>query len=133
EYDLTKIADLVKSRIEVLPDIPPLIDFFDELPEYDIAMYTHKKMKTTAESSAEVLRELIPRLEKAEDYSGEALYSLLQDYIAEKGCKNGFVLWPVRTAVSGKQTTPGGATEIMEILGKEESLRRLRRGLEMLS
>lgn len=132
DYDLKKIAAMVKTRIEVFPDIPALVDFFEELPEYDTAMYAHKKMKTTPESSLEVLRELLPLLEKQEDYSNDALYALLMDYVAEKGCKNGYVLWPVRTAVSGKQMTPCGATEMMEIVGKEESLKRIRKAVEML-
>lgn len=130
--DLKKIAEMVKTRIEIFPDIPALIDFFEALPEYDIAMYTHKKMKTTAESSLEVLRELLPVLEKQEDYSNDALYQKLCDFAAQKGCKNGYVLWPIRTAVSGKQMTPAGATEIMEILGKEEALSRIRKGIELL-
>ncbi len=132
DYDLKKIAAMVKTRIEVFPDIPALIDFFEELPEYDTAMYTHKKMKTSAESSLEVLQELLPLLEAQEDYSNDALYALLTDYAAKKGCKNGYVLWPVRTAVSGKQMTPCGATEMMEIVGKEESLKRIRRAIELL-
>ena len=133
DYDLKKIATLVKTRIEIFPDIKDHIDFFEQLPEYDIAMYTHKKMKTNAETSLEVLREILPRLEAQEDYSNDALYAMLCDYVAEKGCKNGYVMWPIRTAVSGKQMTPGGATEIMEILGKEESLARIRKGIELLS
>ncbi|MEE0116835.1 MAG: glutamate--tRNA ligase [Lachnospiraceae bacterium] len=133
DYDLKKIATLVKTRIEVFPDIKDHIDFFEQLPEYDIAMYTHKKMKTNAETSLEVLREILPRLEAQEDYSNDALYAMLCDYVAEKGCKNGYVMWPIRTAVSGKQMTPGGATEIMEILGKEESIARIRKGIELLS
>ena len=133
DYDLKKIATLVKTRIEIFQDIKDHIDFFEQLPEYDIAMYTHKKMKTNAETSLEVLREILPRLEAQEDYSNDALYAMLCDYVAEKGCKNGYVMWPIRTAVSGKQMTPGGATEIMEILGKEESLARIRKGIELLS
>ena len=133
DYDLKKIATLVKTRIEIFPDIKDHIDFFEQLPEYDIAMYTHKKMKTNAETALEVLREILPRLEAQEDYSNDALYAMLCDYVAEKGCKNGYVMWPIRTAVSGKQMTPGGATEIMEILGKEESLARIRKGIELLS
>ena len=133
DLDLKKIAEMVKTRIEVFPDIPALIDFFDTLPEYDVEMYTHKKMKTNAESSLEVLTELLPVLEAQEDYSNDALYKTLCDFVAEKGCKNGYVLWPVRTAVSGKQMTPAGATEIMEIIGKEESLARIRKGIEKLS
>ena len=95
-------------------------------------MYTHKKMKTNTETSLEVLTELLPILEAQEDYSNDALYQRLSAYVEEKGCKNGYVMWPVRTAVSGKQMTPGGATELMEVLGKEESLARIRKGIEKL-
>lgn len=132
ELDLKKIADLVKTRIEVFPDILEKIDFFEELPEYDVAMYTHKKMKTNSENSLEALQELLPRLEALNDYSREGIEKVAMDYVAEKGCKNGQALWPLRTAVSGKQMTPGGAYEIMEILGKEESLSRIRKGIELL-
>ena len=133
DYDIRKIAEMVKTRIEIFPDIENLIDFFEELPEYDTAMYTHKKMKTTEESSLEVLTEILPVLEAQQDYSNDALYQTLCDFVAEKGCKNGYVLWPVRTAVSGKQMTPAGATEIMEIIGKEESLKRICTGIALLT
>ena len=132
DYDLKKIAAMVKTRIEIFPDIKEHIDFFEELPEYDVSMYTHKKMKTNAETSLEVLTEVLPLLEKQEDYSNDALYAMLCDYIAQKGVKNGYVMWPIRTAVSGKQMTPGGATELMEILGKEESILRIKKGIELL-
>lgn len=133
DLDLKKIADLVKTRIEVFPDITEKIDFFEELPEYDVAMYTHKKMKTNSENSLEVLREMLPLFEKLDDYSIPAIEKTAMDYVAAKGCKNGLALWPLRTAVSGKQMTPGGAYEIMEILGKEESLKRIRKGIELLN
>ena len=133
DYDLKKIAKMVQTRIEIFPDIKDHIDFFEELPEYDVAMYTHKKMKTNAETSLEVLQEILPILEAQEDYSNDALYAMLCEYVAEKGVKNGYVMWPIRTAVSGKQMTPGGATELMEVLGKEESLARIRKGIELLS
>ncbi|MCR5777966.1 MAG: glutamate--tRNA ligase [Lachnospiraceae bacterium] len=132
-YDLKKIAKMVQTRIEVFPDIAGHIDFFDELPDYDISMYTHKKMKTTPEISLEILTELLPILEATDDYSNDALYELIKGYVEKKGCKNGQALWPIRTAVSGKQMTPGGATELMEVLGKEESLARIRKGIEKLS
>ncbi len=132
DYDLKKIADLVKTRIEVFTDIAPQIDFFDELPEYDASMYVHKKMKTTIESSLEVLKELLPVLEAQNDYSVDALHECVMNYIAQKGIKNGQGLWPLRTAVSGKQSTPGGAFEIMEIIGKDESLDRIRKGIALL-
>jgi glutamyl-tRNA synthetase len=132
DLDLKKIAQMVKTRIEVFPDIKGLIGFFETLPEYDIAMYTHKKMKTNAESSLEVLRDVLPMLEAQEDYSNDALYQLLLSYVTQKGFKNGYVMWPIRTAVSGLQMTPAGATEIMEVLGKEETLIRIRKGIELL-
>ncbi|MBD9286980.1 MAG: glutamate--tRNA ligase [Agathobacter sp.] len=133
DYDLKKIAYMVQTRIEIFPDIRDHIDFFEELPEYDVAMYTHKKMKTNAQTSLEVLQEILPVLEAQEDYSNDALYQTLLKYVEQKGCKNGYVMWPIRTAVSGKQMTPGGATELMEVLGKEESLARIRKGIELLS
>ena len=122
--DLKKIAAMVKTRIEVFPDIAAQVDFFETLPEYDPEMYVHKKMKTT--------KEVLPLLEAQEDYSNDALYETLAAYVAEKGVKTGFVMWPIRTAVSGKQMTPAGATEIMEVLGKEESLERISKGIALL-
>lgn len=131
-YDLKKIAGMVKTRIEVFPEIGDQIDFFEELPEYDTEMYNHKKMKTTKETSLQVLKDVLPILEAQEDYSNDGLYTALSGYVADKGVKTGFVMWPVRTAVSGKQMTPAGATEIMDVLGKEESLKRIRKGIELL-
>ena len=130
--DYRKIAAMVKTRIEVFPDIAGHIDFFQELPEYDVAMYTHKKMKTDAASSLAVLQDILPILEAQDDFSNDALYQTLVGYVEKTGVKNGYVMWPVRTAVSGKQMTPAGATEIMEVLGKEESLCRIRKGIELL-
>lgn len=132
DLNLHKIAAMVQTRIEIFPDIKEMVDFFDKLPEYDVQMYEHKKMKTSQESSLEVLTELLPLLEEQTDYSNDALYQTLVSYVEKKGCKNGYVMWPVRTAVSGKQMTPAGATEIMEILGKEESLVRIRKGIDKL-
>ena len=131
DYDLKKIAALVKTRIEIFRS-KEQIDFFEELPEYDTAMYCHKKMKTNEEKALEVLKEIYPLLEKQDDFSNDALFETLKSYVDEKGFKTGYVMWPIRTAVSGKQSTPGGATEIMEILGKEESLKRIQKGIELL-
>lgn len=132
-YDLKKIASLVKTRIEIFPDVKEQIDFFESLPEYDINLYTHKKMKTNPETSLEVLCDMLPLLEAQEDYSNDALFEVLKKYVSDKGVKNGYVMWPLRTAVSGKQSTPGGATEIMEIIGKEESLKRITIAIDKLS
>lgn len=133
EMKVNKILELIKTRIEVFSDISSIIDFFEELPDYDIEMYTHKKMKTNSENSLEILKELFPILETHNDYTLESLHDLIMGYIADKGIKNGTALWPIRTAVSGKQSTPGGAFEIMEILGKEETLSRIKIGIEKLS
>ena len=132
DLDLKKIAELVKTRIEVLPDLKEHIDFFEELPDYDIAMYTHKKMKTTAETSLKVLEGTLPILENIQDYSNDALYAKLCEYVESNHYKTGFVMWPLRTALSGKLMTPAGATEIMEILGKDESLERIGIGINKL-
>ena len=133
DCDYKKIAQMVKTRIEIFPDIKEHIDFFEAVPEYDIAMYTHKKMKTTAETSLAVLKDVLPLMEAQEDYSNDALYAMLSSYVKENGYKNGYVMWPIRTALSGKQMTPGGATELMEVLGKEESIARIKAAIEKLA
>ena len=133
DYELKKNAEMVKTRIEVFPDIPAMVDFFEAVPEYDVSMYTHKKMKTNAEKSLELLKEVLPLLEAQKDFSNDALFETLVSYGKEKGYKTGYIMWPIRTAVSGKQTTPAGATEIMDVIGKEESVRRIQAAIEKLS
>ena len=132
DLDLKKIAAQVKTRIEVFPEIKELIDFYEEVPEYDTQMYCHKKMKTTEETSLNLLKEVLPLLEAQEDYSNDALFEALVAFGKEHGYKTGYIMWPIRTALSGKQTTPAGATEILEILGKEESIRRIHAAIEKL-
>lgn len=132
DLDLSKICPLVQTRMEILPDVKELVDFFEELPEYDAEMYCHKKMKTNLQNSLEILTEEYELLKDFDDWSLDALHDKLMEYIAGKEIKNGTGLWPIRTAVSGKQSTPGGAFEIMEILGKEESLRRMQVGIQKL-
>lgn len=132
DLDLHRIAAMVKTRIEVFPDIYELVDFFEQVPEYDTAMYVHKKMKTNEENSLALLTEVLPLLEKQEDYSNDALFEMLSAFGKEKGYKTGYIMWPIRTALSGKQMTPAGATEILEVLGKEESLKRLEAAVEKL-
>ena len=131
--DLKKVSNMVKTRIEVFPDIADHVDFIDAVPEYDIAMYTHKKMKTDSEKSLALLNEVLPILESHEDYTNDALYERLSAFAAEKEYKIGFVMWPIRTALSGKQMTPCGATEMMELFGKEETIARIKAGIEKLS
>ena len=124
---------MVKSRIETFEDIPEMIDFFEAVPDdYDIGMYTHKKMKTDAASSLKVLKDTLPLLEACDEYSNDNLYALLSSYVAKTEVKTGFVMWPLRTALSGKQTTPAGATEIMEVIGKDETVKRIKAAIERL-
>lgn len=130
--DLRKIAQLVQPRVEVFNDIVDHIDFFEALPEYDNELYTHKKMKTNPVNSLESLQMILPLLEVQNDWSLESLHELVLAFVAEKEMKNGLMLWPLRTALSGKAMTPGGAFELADILGKEESLNRIRFGIEQL-
>ncbi|HIU88514.1 MAG TPA: glutamate--tRNA ligase [Candidatus Avilachnospira avistercoris] len=130
--DLRKIAAMVKTRIEVLPDIEGHIDFFEEMPEYDTSLYVHKKMKTNEENSLELLKEVRPLLAETADFTNDGLFALLKSFGDEKGYKTGFMMWPIRTALSGRAMTPAGATEILEVLGKEESLSRIDKAIEKL-
>lgn len=131
--DKKKIASLIQTRIETFLDIKDQIDFFAEVPEYDIEMYTHKKMKTDPASSLKLLTEVRPVLASAEDFSNDSLFELLKSFAAEHEYKTGFVMWPLRTAVSGKAATPGGATELMSIIGKDETLKRIDAAIVKLS
>ncbi len=125
KVDLKRVSELLQSRVEVLCEIPDYVDFLENVLEYDVSMYVHKKMKTTVEGSLATLEEIIPVLEGISDWKEEIIHETLMAYIGEKGVKNGIVLWPLRTALSGKMSTPGGATEIAYILGKDETINRL--------
>ncbi len=133
DVDLKKVAAMVQSRIEVFPDIKDHVDFIDAVPEYDVELYTHKKMKTNPENSLELLKEVKPVLEGVSEWNNDALFAALSEWATAKEYKTGFVMWPIRTAVSGKATTPGGATELMELLGKAESLKRIDAAIVKLS
>ena len=124
--DRHMLSELTQTRIETFDDIADVIGFFEEVPDYDTDLYIHKKMKSTKELALDVLDSVLPVLEGTEDYSNDALYVLLCDFAAGKGLKNGQVMWPVRTAVSGLMNTPGGATQLLSILGKEQSLKRIK-------
>lgn len=132
DIDLKKLSELLQPRTELLSEIPDLIDFFEALPDYSIDMYVHKKMKTNYENSLNSLEKSLPVLEAINDWNFDTVQSAVTDLIAEMGVKNGIVLWPLRTALSGKQFTPGGAYEISDILGKEESIARIKIGIEKL-
>ncbi len=131
--DLRKIAAMVRTRIEVFPDIAEQVDFFKELPDYDVSLFANKKWKVTPEKALKVLQDLLPVFEQTESYTNDDLYGVLRNYSEEEGVKVGFVVWPVRIALSGKAVTPAGATEIMEVLGKEESLGRIAAAIEKLN
>ena len=133
DVDLNVLAAMIQSRTELFTDIPEMIDFIDALPEYDTAMYCHKKMKTNEKTSLEALKAALPVLEALDVWTEEAIHKALFDLIAKLEVKNGWLLWPVRTAVSGKQFTPGGGVELCHLLGKEETLSRIRSGIEKLS
>jgi len=132
ELDFKKLSELMQTRTEVLSEIPENIDFFESLPEYSKDMYVHKKMKTNFENSLITLKKSLPKLEAITDWSFESVKNACMDLVQELEVKNGIVLWPIRTALSGKQFTPGGAFEIADILGKEESLRRISVGINLL-
>ena len=130
DLDLKKIADMVKTRIEVFPDIDDMVAFFEALPDYDVSLFHNKKWKVTPEKAKKVLSDLLPLLEAQQDWSNDALYEVLKTYSQREEVKPGFTIWPVRIAVSGRQVTPAGATEIMEVLGKDESLLRIHVALD---
>jgi glutamyl-tRNA synthetase len=131
--DLRKVSKLLQVRTEVLNTIPSVIDFFEKLPEYDTALYVHKKMKTTEVNSLESLKAAVPVLEAMNSWDEQTIHDELLNLALRLGIKNGQMLWPVRTAVSGKAVSPGGAIEIADILGKAETIRRIRIGIDKLT
>ena len=130
--DLALVAPLVQTRLDTLEDIAPMVDFFDALPAYGNDLYVHKKMKTNEENSLEALKLVVPVFEGMETWTFDAIHDALIGLAEANGLKNGRIMWPVRVAVSGKPTTPGGAVELCQILGKDEALRRIRAGIEQL-
>ena len=131
--DAAAIAALLQQRTEVLTDLPEKLDFFDALPEYDTELFVHKKSKSDKDSSREMLGRVIPLFEALESWEDENILNVMVKLAEELEVKNAKVMWPVRIAAAGKAVTPGGAVEICRILGKEETLRRLRIGLEKLA
>ncbi|HOU00392.1 MAG TPA: glutamate--tRNA ligase [Anaerolineaceae bacterium] len=131
-FDLAKISQLIQIRTEILTDIPRLVGFLAELPEYSAELFENQKSKSTLESSRVVLEKTLPLLEKLENWSNEGLFEVLKAFAQEQGFKVGTVMWPIRATLSGQETSPGGATELAALLGKEESLRRIKLGLSKL-
>ncbi len=133
QVDLKLVAPLVQGRCDTLLDIAPQVDFFDALPEYSNELYCHKKMKTDEENSLEALKVTLPVLEALTDWSYDAIHDALVALAEKLELKNGRIMWPVRTALSGKPVTPGGAVELCQLLGKEEALTRIQKGIAQLS
>jgi glutamyl-tRNA synthetase len=127
------LAKITQSRVTLVKDCAELVDFIDELPPYEIDLYTHKKMKTNPEIAALALKLIVDEFSALEDWTHDAIAAAVTKTATENEMKNGQIMWPVRTALSGKPTTPCGATEICELLGKEETLRRLNIGISKLN
>ena len=125
EIDTKKISALLQKRTEKLSDIPEQIDFFEKLPEYDNALFVHKKMKTNEENSKTALLAVKELFENQTDWSFDALHDAAMGLVEKLGVKNGQLLYPLRVALSGKAFTPGGGIELAEILGRDESLKRI--------
>ena len=132
-YDGNKLTQILKARTVQLTDIPDMIKFFKELPEYDKELFVNKKSKTNLENAPAILKTVTERLEALENWNCDAIKELLINLATELELKNGTVMWPARIAASGQTVTPVGAVEILDILGKDETLRRLNIGLEKLS
>ena len=130
--DVSAVAALLQARCEKLTEIPEKVDFFDALPEYDIALYTNKKSKTDPDVSLEMLKTVRPLLAELPAWDDETLLAAMKDLAERLEVKNAKVRWPVRIAVSGRAVTPGGAVEICRILGRDETLRRIDAGIAKL-
>ena len=125
KFDLRRLAELMQNRTEVLKDIPDMVSFLAEMPEFDPAIYTHKKMKTNPEIALQALNAVRPMLETIDPWTEQQLHDKVMEFIPTTGLKNGQMLWPLRIAISGRESTPGGAFEIAYLLGREETLKRL--------
>lgn len=132
EKDWTVLAEMLQPRVLKLPEIPEMLAFFKELPEYDAALFVNKKSKANLENAPVMLQAAIEDLEAQQDWSVPSLHDNLLALAQKLGVKNGTLLWPVRIAAAGQKVTPGGAMEILSLLGREESLRRLRLGQDKL-
>ncbi len=133
KYDLKKVAALLHTRVEVLGEIPEKIDWLAELTEYDLNLFANKKNKTDEAVARELLPKIYEYVEGIDDFSNDNLYSVLSGKAAESGIKSGALFWVMRIAITGQGVTPGGATEMAALIGKEETLKRLRFSMELLN
>jgi glutamyl/glutaminyl-tRNA synthetase len=132
DIDLKSVCRMIQTRIQLPNDALELVDFIDKLPDYTKDLYVHKKMKTTEENSLENLQIMLPLLEKLETWNSITVHDCLFSLVEKLGVKNGQILWPIRTALSGKPSSPCGAAELAELLGKNESISRIKKGIEIL-
>lgn len=132
ELPWDKLCGILQQRVTKFTQIPEMIDFFDKLPEYDAEMFVNKKSKTNLENAPVMLKAVTDRLTALESWDKDSIHDCLINLAQELEVKNGTVMWPARIAVAGKKVTPGGAVEILEILGRDESLARLNLGLKKL-
>ncbi|MDE6728158.1 MAG: glutamate--tRNA ligase [Oscillospiraceae bacterium] len=133
DIDIDLLCGVLQPRCELFTDIPEQVDFIDKLPEYSLDLYVNKKMKTTLETSLEALQRILPVIEGLDNFTQESVHDALFALIGAMGVKNGIVLFPLRVALSGKQFTPGGGVELSIILGKEDAVARIKKGIELLS
>lgn len=132
EYDFLKLSSLLQLRCELFSDMQEQIDFLDELPDYESDLYIHKKMKTTKENSLSSLEAILDSLRSLNCWTEDTIHEGLNALIQRLNVKNSIILWPLRCALSGKQFTPGGAVDIAVLLGKDESLKRIEKGIDKL-
>ena len=131
--DLSKVSALLQKRVDILCEIPEKVEFLNSLPDYDPVLYVHKKMKTDLVNSLSNLQSVREVLESLQTWNLETIEESLKALIERLEVKNGQVLWPLRTALSGQESSPGGAGELAELLGKTESLRRIDVGISKLA
>ncbi len=128
--NLKFLSTVLQPRVETLADICLQTDFLENLPAYDISLFRNKKMKTDEVVAKQTLSLSLDVLCKLQAWDNDSLFEALKTLALEYGFKNGQVLYPVRIALSGKETTPGGATELAVVLGKDEVLDRIEKALE---
>ncbi|MCK5760897.1 MAG: glutamate--tRNA ligase, partial [Candidatus Delongbacteria bacterium] len=132
KVDVVKVSEIIQNRLEKFTDIPEMVKFFINVENYTADAFFHKKMKSNTESSYEYLQKILPIFKNLSDWNNETIFGAMNDLVAIEECKKGKVLWPVRIAFTGLKASPGGASEVGELIGKEESLQRIENAIEFL-